>query len=250
MIISMLQHKGGTGKTTSCINLGTAFAKAGKKVLLVDLDPQASLTRSFGVKEEDHEDSNIYHLFIEGSTPTPVNVSENLDLLPSHLDLAEVELRISQEIGRESLLKESLLKLTEYDLVFIDCSPFLGLLNINALNASNKVLIPLQAEYLSMHGLSKLFNIIEKVKSKLNHELEIGGVFVTRYDKRKVLNRQVFETLEKSFPNELLRTVIRENIALAEAPAKGVSVFDYDPECNGATDYSELAQEITEKLKV
>jgi chromosome partitioning protein len=170
--------------------------------------------------------------------------------VPSTLDLSGAEVELSAEAGREYILKELLDPIRDsYDYIIIDSPPSLGLLTINALTASNEVLIPIQAQYLALQGLTKLLEVIDKITKRLNKELKVGGVFITLYDSRKVLNRDVVETTEAHFKKELFTTKIRDNIALAEAPARGVDIFNYQPKSNGAEDYLSLCKEIIKRSK-
>lgn len=244
-VIAISNHKGGVGKTTSTVNIGAALAKEGKRVLLIDLDPQANLSQSLGVSTDG---KTIYGALKSEYPLTPVNVSENLDIIPSTLDLSGAEIELSTEVGRELILKELLDDhKKKYDYVFIDCPPSLGLLTINALTAASEIYIPLQAEYLAMQGLTKLVEVVDKVKKKLNKSLSIGGVFITQYDSRKVLNRNVFEAIESHFGDVVFKTKIRDNVALAEAPSMQQNIFSYNNSSSGAVDYSSLAKEILSK---
>jgi chromosome partitioning protein len=245
-VIAVSNHKGGVGKTTSTINIGVGLSQAGKKVLLIDLDPQANLSQSLRVTGSDKD---IYGSLKGKYALSPINVMEGLDVIPSTLDLSGVEIELSGEAGREFILKELIEKVKgNYDFILIDSPPSLGLLTINSLTASDYVIIPLQSEYLALQGLTKLVEIIEKVKARLNNNLEIGGVFVTQYDSRKVLNRNVLETIEKHFTHKVFHTKVRNNIALAEAPTKGLDIFRYDSSSYGAEDYKSLSNEILERF--
>lgn len=214
----------------------------GKRVLLIDIDPQASLSQSLGVIDPE---TTIYDS-IRGEHPLqPLTIYENLDLIPSELDLIGAEIELSSEMGREYILKELIQEIkTDYDYIFIDCPPSLGLLTVNALTASDEVYIPLQAQFLAMRGLTKLSEVIAKIQKSLNKKLVIGGVFITQYDKRKILNRDVVNTINKHFNNNVLKTSIRDNVALAEAPTQGLDIFRYNPKCYGAEDYRALCKEI------
>ena len=241
--ISITNHKGGVGKTTTAINIGAGLNMAGKNILLVDLDPQANLSQSLGIMEP--PEANIYRA-IRGEAPVmPVGILPGLDLIPSTLDLSGAEIELSGEIGREYILRELLDPLRgKYDYILIDCPPSLGLLTVNALTASQEVIIPIQAHYLALHGLGKLTEVVEKIRRKLNPELKIGGILLTQYDSRKILNRDVEATIRDQFPEEVFNTKIRDNIALAEAPTQGVDVFRYSPKSYGAQDYGALCGEI------
>ena len=250
-IISISNHKGGVGKTTSVINIGAGLSKLGKKVLLIDLDPQANLSQSLGLIDQE---PNIYTylkgISINYRTPVkPIEVIKKLDVIPSTLDLSGAEVELSSEAGREYILRELIEPLRgSYDYILIDSPPSLGLLTINALTASDEVLIPLQAQYLALRGLTKLLEIIEKIKKRLNKELKVGGVFITQYDQRKILNRDVAQTIEAHFKDEVFKTRIRDNIALAEAPAQSLDIFRYQPKSYGAQDYLSLSRELVKRI--
>jgi len=241
-VITISNHKGGVGKTTSTINIGAGLNKLGKKVLLIDLDPQANLSQSLGILEPE---ATIYGA-IRGEYPLqPVEIVKGLDLIPSTLDLSGAEIELSSETGREYILQELIEPFrSSYHYILIDSPPSLGLLTINAFTASDQIFIPLQAQYLAMQGLSKLIEVIDKIKRRLNRELTLGGVFVTQYDSRKVLNRDVVATIEDHFKDTVFKTKIRDNIALAEAPTQGVDIFRYNPKSYGAEDYLSLCKEI------
>lgn len=245
-IIAISNHKGGVGKTTSTLNIGAALAKLKKSVLLVDLDPQSHLSDSVGIEEPE---LSVYDL-LKGKKVVPTNLSTNLDIIPSSIDLSGADVELTNEIGRELLLKKQFAKLEKhYDFILIDCPPSLNLLTINAFVAATEIYIPLQAEYLAFKGLSRLVDIIEKVKDSLNPNLAISGVFVTRYDSRKVLNKQIVDISKDHFEDKFFKTNIRENIALAEAPSNHQNIFEYAPKSNGATDYLMLGKEILKRYK-
>jgi len=246
-IISLLNHKGGVGKTTSTINIGAAMVELGKKVLLVDLDPQANLTLSLGIPRQR---ITIYEAIRGESEVEPYTVKPGLDVIISTLDLSSAEMELINEAGREYILREIFDPLREdYDYIIIDCPPSLGLLTLNALTASDEVIIPLQTEFLALQGLAKIKQVIQKVKLRLNKKLEMSGVIATMYDKRKVLNRDVVETIKKYFGKLLFDTYIRDNVALAEAPAQRKDIFSYNKRSSGAKDYLALAQEMIDRAK-
>jgi chromosome partitioning protein len=244
-VISISNHKGGVGKTTSTINIGAGLHKLGKKVLLIDLDPQANLSQSLGLIEPD---VNIYGA-LRGDYPLkPIEIFKNLEVIPSTLDLSGAEVEMSGEAGREYILKELIEPLREsYDYILIDSPPSLGLLTLNSFVASDEIFIPLQAQYLALQGLSKLVEVVDKIKKRLNKDLKIGGVFITQYDSRKVLNRDVVATIEAHFKDEVFKTKIRDNIALAEAPSQGLDIFRYNSKSYGAEDYLSLSKEILKR---
>ena len=241
-VIAISNHKGGVGKTTSALNIGAGLNSLGKKILLVDLDPQANLSQSLGITEPE---INIYGA-LRGRYPLqPVEITEGLDLIPSTLDLSGAEVELTGEAGREYILKELIDPLrSSYDFILIDSPPSLGLLTINAFTASDEVYIPLQAQYLALQGLTKLLEIVDKIQRRLNKDLTIGGVFITQYDGRKVLNRDVVTAIEGHFKDKVFKTKIRDNVALAEAPARGVDIFRYNSKSYGAEDYLSLCREI------
>lgn len=246
-IIAISNHKGGVGKTTTAINLGAGLHREGERVLLIDLDPQANLTQSLGITEPER---TIYGA-LKGSYPIPeLQILPGFNLVPSTLDLSGAEIELSSEAGREYLLAEILEPIREnYGYILIDSPPSLGLLTINAFTSAGSVLIPLQAQYLALQGLSKLLEVIEKIRRRLNKELSLAGVVVTQYDSRKVLNRNILETIEEHFKGEVFSTRVRDNVALAEAPTQGVDIFRYNPKSYGAEDYLALAQELITRNK-
>lgn len=244
-VIAITNHKGGVGKTTSTVSIGAGLSYMGKKVLLLDIDPQSNLSQSFGLEEQEE---NIYTAIRGLSEAKPVNILKNLDCIPSTLDLSGAELELSSEPGREYLLREIIdLFRGKYDFIFIDCPPTLGLLTINALTAADEVYIPLQAHYLAMRGLTKIIEVVEKIKKRLNTKLSIEGVILTQFDKRKILNRDVASAISEFFGEKVFETKIRSNIALAEAPSSGTDIFRYSPKSRGAKDYLELCVEIEKK---
>lgn len=241
-VLSISNHKGGVGKTTSAINIGAGLNMLGKKVLLIDLDPQANLSQSLGLI---NQEKTIYGALKGEYKLQPVSVLKGLDVIPSTLDLSGAEIELSSEPGREYILKELIEYVrSSYDYIIIDSPPSLGLLTINSFTAADEIIIPLQAQFLAMQGLAKLVEVVEKIKSRLNKGLKIGGVFITQYDGRKVLNRDVVETINAHFKSEVFKTKIRDNISLAEAPAQGMDIFRYNAKSNGAEDYMDLAKEI------
>lgn len=244
-IISLLNHKGGVGKTTSAINIGAGLAELGKKALLIDLDPQANLTLSLGIPRQR---STIYEAIRGEMDLAPYTVKEGLDVVTSTLDLSGAEMELINEAGREFILQELFDPLVEeYDFIIIDCPPSLGLLTLNALTSSDYVYIPLQTEFLALQGLTKIKQVIDKVRFRLNKKLQIGGVIATMYDSRKVLNRDVVGTIRKYFGGKVFDTLIRDTVALAEAPAQRKDIFAYSGKSNGAKDYLALCKEILQR---
>ncbi len=244
-IISLINHKGGVGKTTSAINIGAALVELKNRVLLIDLDPQANLTLALGIPRQP---VTIYEALRGEAELTPFTVKEGMDVVTSTLDLSGAEMELINEAGREFILRELFETVKEdYDYIIIDCPPSLGLLTLNALTSSDQVVIPLQTQFLALQGLAKIKQVIDKVRFRLNKKLIIGGVIATMYDSRKVLNRDVVETIKKYFKDKVFETYIRDNVALAEAPAQRKDIFSYSPRSNGAKDYLAVAEELVKR---
>lgn len=248
-IIAILNHKGGVGKTTTTINLAAALQQKKKRVLAIDMDGQANLTESFGLSIE--EEQTVYGA-MKGEYPLPlVRTAGGLSVVPSCLDLSAAESELINEPGRELILKGLIAKLPDsqkFDYILIDCPPSLGLLTLNALTAADYLIIPVQAQFLAMRGMAKLMNVIATVRERLNPNLRIGGIVITQFDRRKTLNKSVSELINDSFCDKVFKTVIRDNVALAEAPINGKNILEYNKNSNGAKDYMSLAQEVL-KLK-
>lgn len=243
-VIALVNQKGGVGKTTSTINIGAGLAKKGKRVLLVDLDPQGNLTYSLGIKA-DEVNPTIYQVMKDEATAKDAIIKGEFDVIPANIQLSGAELELSSVAGRELILKEAVEPLLpDYDYILIDAPPALNMLTVNALTACQEVFIPLQAEYLSLNGMLQLTNTVALVSKRLNNELKITGVIATLYDARKNLNREVIEAIQERFKDSLFKTYIRDNIALAEAPSYGKDIFSYQPNSNGASDYLKLVDEI------
>ena len=243
-IISIVNHKGGVGKTTSVSSLGVALARMGKRVLLVDLDAQGNLTDTL---TKTPGDRSIYDSLRTLETLPVVNIREGLDLCPSSIDLVSMDLELADKKEREYRLSR-LLQGLDYEYILLDCPPSLGLLTINALTASTKVIIPLTPEALPAKGLGTLLDIIERTKETLNPGLSLGGILITRYNRRKI-NRLVEETLRETFGNSVFKTKIRENVDISESPLQGMDIYSYSPNSIGAKDYESLAMEVVSKLE-
>lgn len=247
-IIAVVNQKGGVGKTTTAINLGASLARAGQRVLLIDLDPQANATSGLGI-EHKNLIQGVYEVLISPISMTEVIMSTPLDnyhVVPATLSLAGATVELVPLDRREFLLKDNLTELIDrYDYILIDSPPSLGLLTINGLVAANEILIPLQAEYYSLEGLGQLMETIGLVKANLQPDLKILGVVLTMYDPQYRLSEAVLEELYKYFPTEqIFRSVIPRNVRLAEAPSHGQTIFQYDPRSPGAKAYKKLADEV------
>lgn len=272
-IIAVINQKGGVGKTTSTANIGSGLAILGKKILLVDLDPQAHLGQAMGIANGGFEysiynvlrgDVDLTDVLLEkelgariaradddqgnGDAGTGGESRLSVTMVPSSIDLSGVDMEFAAREGREYLLRNALEKVNaRFDFALIDCPPSLGLLTLNALSASDSVHIPVQTEFLALDSLDKLLDTIDRVKQNWNPGLSVGGIIATRFDGRKVLNRDVVSKLKEHFGPLLFDRIIRENIALAEAPSYGVDIFSYRPRSYGAEDYLRLCEEILER---
>jgi chromosome partitioning protein len=249
-IVTVCNQKGGVGKTTTTINLSAFLASAGKKTLIIDMDPQGNATSGMGIKKETIK-ASLYDLILEKASISSVikNIHlPNLFILPSNIDLTGLEVELVGAIAREYKLKEALREAKDkYDYIIIDTPPSLGLLTINALTACSIVLVPLQCEYYALEGLSKLLNTLDLVKNNLNPAIEIGGLILTMADFRTRLTSEVINEIKNHFPDKVYSCIIPRNVKLSEAPGYGKPVLLYDKESVGATKYKELADEFLKR---
>lgn len=248
-IIAIANQKGGVGKTTTAVNLSSCLAYRGKKVLIIDIDPQGNTTSGLGIDKKAIGKS-IYDVLIndvdirETLIATPI---EKLALSPSNIQLAGAEIELVSVIARETKMKDAVSRIRdEYDFILIDCPPSLGLLTLNALTAADTILVPIQCEYYALEGLGQLMNTVNLVKRHLNSSLEVEGVVLTMFDARTNLSIQVVDEVKKYFKNKVYRTVIPRNVRLSEAPSYGLPIILYDPKSKGAECYLELADEVIE----
>lgn len=251
-IIAIANQKGGVGKTTTAINLSTCVAERGKKVLLIDIDPQGNATSGVGIAKAP-DDKTIYDVLVNDEQivniikPTAV---KNLHICPSSINLAGAEVELVNLMSRETRLKRAIESMEQkYDYIFMDCPPSLGLITLNAFTAASSVLVPIQCEYYALEGLGQLVNTIKLVQKNLNDNLEIEGVVMTMYDSRTKLSTQVSEEVKKYFGDKVFNTVIPRNIRLSEAPSHGLPITMYDPLSKGARTYKKLAKELITKNK-
>ncbi len=248
-VIAIANQKGGVGKTTTAVNLSSCLAYRGKKVLVIDIDPQGNTTSGLGIDKKTVNKS-IYDVLIndENIENTFINTAvDNLSLCPSNIQLAGAEVELVSVMSRETRMKMSLQKIRDrFDFVIMDCPPSLGLLTINSLTASDTVLVPIQCEYYALEGLSQLMNTVKLVQRHLNPSLDVEGVVLTMFDARTNLSLQVVDEVKKYFKNKVYRTIIPRNVRLSEAPSFGLPIILYDPKSKGAECYLELAEEVIE----
>ena len=251
-IIAIANQKGGVGKTTTSVNLAASLGVLEKKVLLVDADPQANATSGLGI-EVDAVEKGSYQVLEHTITAKEAIVatnSPNLNLIPAHIDLVAIEIELVDKTHREMMLRKALDPIKDdYDYIFIDCAPSLGLITLNALTAAHSVIIPIQCEYFALEGLGKLLNTIKSIQKIHNVGLGIEGMLLTMYDSRLRLSNQVVDEVKKHFGNMVFSTIIQRNVKLGEAPSFGETIIDYDATSKGASSYLKLAQELINKKK-
>jgi len=251
-IIAVANQKGGVGKTTTAVNLSACLAEAGKRVLLIDIDPQGNATSGLGIDRKAVQ-ASVYDLLLEDMSPVQAmvpTVIPGLHLVPANIDLAGAEIELVPRISRESRLKRVLDPVKdEFDFVLMDCPPSLGLLTINALTAADSILIPIQCEYYALEGLTLLMDTFRLVREALNPRLEVEGVLLTMFDGRTNLSIQVVDDVKRYFRGKVYRNIITRNVRLSEAPSHGLPITAYDPKSKGAEAYSELAREVIEHVE-
>lgn len=251
-VISIVNQKGGVGKTTTAVNLGAFLAKKRKKVLIIDLDPQGNATSGYGFEKSSLQNT-VYDLLVNeediANVITNTNV-KNVDMCPTNINLAGAEVELVSAISRETILKRALEPvLDKYDYIIIDCPPSLGLLTINALTACEGVIVPIQGEYYALEGLAQLIDTINMIKKKLNPVIGIMGVVITMHDRRTQLTKQVVEEVQKYFGDKVFKTFIPRNVRLAEAPSHGLTIDEYDAKSKGSIAYQALANEVIKRTK-
>ena len=252
-IISMVNQKGGVGKTTSTINLGASLVEQGRKVLLVDLDPQGALSAGLGTAHDDDQ-LTVYDLLFDNTASVHAAIRHSkvsgLDLVPANIDLSAAEIQLVNEVGREQTLARALRPVrNEYDFIFIDCGPSLGLLTVNALAASHGVIIPMEGEYYSLRGLALLTDTVEKVRDRINFDLVIVGILVTMFDRRTTHAREVMERVVEVFGDRVFDTVITRTVRFPETSVAGEPITTWAPNSQGAEQYRNLALEVMERTE-
>lgn len=251
-VISIVNQKGGVGKTTTAVNLSAFLAKKRKKVLIIDLDPQGNATSGFGFDKMELKNT-VYDLLVNDEEITNVILPtqvKNVDMCPTNINLAGAEVELVSAISRETILKNAIDTVRDqYDYVIIDCAPSLGLLTINALAACDGVIVPIQGEYYALEGLTQLIDTINMIRKKLNPKIGITGVVITMHDSRTQLTKQVVEEVQKYFGDKVFKTFIPRNVRLAEAPSHGQTIDEYDAKSKGAVAYQALANEVVKRTK-
>lgn len=251
-VISIVNQKGGVGKTTTAVNLSAFLAKKRKKVLMIDLDPQGNATSGFGFDKMELKNT-VYDLLVNDEEITNVILPtqvKNVDMCPTNINLAGAEVELVSAISRETILKNAIDTVRDqYDYVIIDCAPSLGLLTINALAACDGVIVPIQGEYYALEGLTQLIDTINMIRKKLNPKIGITGVVITMHDSRTQLTKQVVEEVQKYFGDKVFKTFIPRNVRLAEAPSHGQTIDEYDAKSKGAIAYQALANEVLKRTK-
>lgn len=251
-IISVVNQKGGVGKTTTVVNISVVFSLLNKKVLVIDFDPQSNASSGLGISNKDREEKDVYKLLMGEKQVEDVIVNtniKNLDIIPCSVNLAGSEVDLVKVSNREYVLKNALSPIIDkYDLILIDCPPSLSLLTINALVASTTILIPLQCEFFALEGLSHLLDTAERIRQNYNEQLKINGIVLTMYDRRNKLTDQVEQDVRGCLGDMVYNTVIPRNIKISESPSHGVPAILYDPNCAGSLAYMNLAEEITKRI--
>lgn len=252
-VICIANQKGGVGKTTTTINLSAALCQTGKRVLIIDLDPQGNASSGLGIKKYENQDNNIYHVLVGQKTLLEVIQTtqiERLSIAPANPDLVGAEIELVDMSRREYRLREAITHIKDdFDYIIIDCPPSLGLLTVNALSSANSFLVPLQCEYYALEGLSQLLNTAGIIKKNLNPDMKIEGIVLTMFDARNNLSHQVVSEIQSHFGDKVFKSIIPRNVRLSEAPSHGLCIFSYDAKSIGAKKYQELAYELNERVK-